>query len=90
MKSKYLMQVTKNGFYYIPVVIAEFNRFLEADLLYVIVQSYNHVIIKTLVFMWNSWLREKFNFCAARVFASINKIFILSGRLASRLSFYEV
>ena len=90
MKSKYLMQVTKNGFYYVSVVIVEFNRFLEADLLYVIVQSFTKYLRLTLVFMWNSWLREKFNFCAARVFASINKIFILSGRLASRLSFYEV
>ena len=90
MKSKYLIQVAKNGFYYVPVVIFEFNRFLEAVLLYVILQSFTKYLRLTLVFMWNSWRREKFNFCVARVFASINKICILSGRLATGLLFYEV
>ena len=91
MKSKYLMRVTNNGFYYAPVVvIVEFNRFLEAVLLYAILQSLTIYLRLTLVFMWNSWIREKFNFCVARVFASINKICILSGRPATGLSFYEV
>ena len=45
------MQVTKNGFYYVSVVIVEFNRFLEADLLYVIVQSFTKYLRLTLVFM---------------------------------------
>ena len=44
----------------------------------------------TLVSMWNSALREKFNFCFSRTFASIDKIFILAGRLGRGLSFREV
>ena len=85
------MQVTNNGFYYVPVVvIVELNWFLEAVLLYVILQSLSKYLRLTLVFMWNSWILEKFNFCVARVFASINKICILSGRLATGLSFYDV
>ena len=44
----------------------------------------------TLVFMQNSALREKFNFCFSRVFAIINKILISTGRLDARLLFYEV
>ena len=39
-----------------------------------------HKISETLVFMWNSALREMFGFCFWRVFVSINKISILSGR----------
>ena len=38
----------------------------------------------------NSGLREKFNFVFSRVFASINKIFILAGGLGTRLLFYKV
>ena len=38
--------------------------------------------------MWNSLLRQKFNICFSRVFASIDKIFILAG--ISGLSFHEV
>ena len=34
---------------------------------------------------WNSALREKFNFCFSRVFASIGKIFLLAGGLGTGL-----
>ena len=44
----------------------------------------------TLVCMWNSTQQEKFNFCFQEFFASIDKVFILAGRLDTRLSFYEV
>ena len=44
----------------------------------------------TLVFMWNSALREKFNCYFWDIFATINKIFILAGRLGTSLSFYGV
>ena len=40
-------------------------------------------------FISNSALREKFNLFFQEFFASINKIFILAGRLGTRLSFYE-
>ena len=43
----------------------------------------------TLVFMWNSALRENFNFCFSRVFCKF-KVFILAGRLGPRSSFCEV
>ena len=46
------MQVTNNGFYYVPVVvIVELNLFLEAVLLYVILQSLSKYLRLTLVFM---------------------------------------
>ena len=44
----------------------------------------------TLVSIWNSALREKFNFCFQQFFSSIDKIIILTGRLGTRLSLYEV
>ena len=53
-------------------------------------QPFTKYLRLTLVFLWNSALREKFNFCFSRVFASIDKISILAGRLGARLSFYEV
>ena len=40
--------------------------------------------------MWNSALREKFYFVFQEFSASINKTFILAGRLDTKLSFYEV
>ena len=49
-----------------------------------------HKISKTnSSFHVNSALREKFNFCFSRAFAIANKIFILAGRLGTRLSFHE-
>ena len=51
MKSKYLIQVAKNGFYYVTVVTVKFNRFLEAVLLYVILQSFTKYLKLALVFM---------------------------------------
>ena len=46
----------------------------------------------TLVFMWSRALRKKFNFSFSRVdnFDRINKMFILTGRLGTRLSLYKV
>ena len=40
--------------------------------------------------MRNIALRETFNFCFSRAFASINKNSILAEKLSSRLLFYEV
>ena len=45
-------------------------------------QSFTKYLRLTLVFMWNSALQE--------FFASINNVFILAGRLGTRLSYYEV
>ena len=53
-------------------------------------QSITIYLNLALVFMWHSTLLQKFNFCFGERFASINKIFILAGRLGIRLSFYEV
>ena len=44
-------------------------------------QSFTKYLRLTLVFMRISVLRETFNFCFSSFFASINKIFILAGRL---------
>ena len=48
-------------------------------------QPFTKFLRLTLLSMWNSALREKFNFC----FSSV-KIFILAGGLGTRLSFYGV
>ena len=43
-----------------------------------------------LVFVWNSALRDRFNFSFQEFFVTIGKIFILAGRLGAGLSFYRV
>ena len=53
-------------------------------------QSFTRCLRLTLIFVWNSALRKKFNFYFSRFFASINKIFILTGGMGTRLLFYEV
>ena len=57
-------------------------------------QSFTKYLRLTLVFMWNTALREKFNFCFQEFFVSIIfvsiKFFIFPGRLCTRLSFYEI
>ena len=50
-------------------------------------QSFTKYLRLTLAFMRNSALREKF---LRKFFDSINKIFILAGKLGTRLLFYEV
>ena len=59
-----------------------FGRRFEAEFV-----DYNNGqnIWEKLVFIWNSALREKFNFCFEGVFASIDKIFFLGGRLGTRV-----
>ena len=47
-------------------------------------QSFTKYLRLTLVFLWNSALWEKFYFCFSRV------VFILAGRLGTRLSFFEL
>ena len=47
--------------------------------IYQLLQSLTKYLRLTLVFMWNKALREKFNFCFSRIFASMYKIFILAG-----------
>ena len=39
---------------------------------------------QTLVILWNSPLREKFNFYFQEIFASMDKIFLLRERLGAR------
>ena len=53
-------------------------------------QSLTKYLRLTLVFMWNSALRESLLSVFQEFFASINKIFILVGGLGARLSFYRV
>ena len=53
-------------------------------------QSWSKYLRQTLVFMWNSTIRKKFNFYFQEFFASIDKILILEVRLGTWLSFYEV
>ena len=77
MKSKYLIQVAKNGFYYVPVVIVKFNRFLEAVLLYVILQSFTKYLRLTLVLCEIADYGKSLISVFQEFFASINKIFIL-------------
>ena len=43
-----------------------------------------------LVFVWNSALRDRFNFSFQEFFVTIGKIFILAGRLGAGLSFYKI
>ena len=59
---------------------------LDASLIEkLILQSLTKYLIQNLVFIWNSALREKFNFYFSAVFASIDKIFILGGKIGTRL-----
>ena len=49
-------------------------------------QPFTKYLRQTLVFMWNSALWEKFNFFSSAVlFANNDKIFILGGKLGTRL-----
>ena len=43
-----------------------------------------------LVFVWNSALRDGFNFSFQEFFVTIGKIFILAGGLGAGLSFYKI
>ena len=43
-----------------------------------------------LVFVWNSALRDGFNFSFQEFFVTIRKIFILAGGLGAGLSFYKI
>ena len=53
-------------------------------------QSLTKYLGVILVFIRNSVLQEKFNFCFSRFFTSINKNCVLVGRLGTRLLFYQV
>ena len=53
-------------------------------------QSFKKYLRLTLVYMRNSTQREMSNFVVQEFLASVNKIFILAGRLDTRLFFYEV
>ena len=48
-------------------------------------QSFAKYLKQTLSFMWSSKVRESFNLYFSSVFFSINKIFILGGRLGTKL-----
>ena len=52
-------------------------KILSRDSNYIL-QSFTKYFRLNLVFMQNSALREKFNFCFSGVFASSNKVFILA------------
>ena len=53
-------------------------------------QSFTKNLTLTLVFMWNSALQKSLISVFQEFFACINKIYILAGRLGTRLSFYEI
>ena len=53
-------------------------------------QSFSKYLRQTLDFMWNSKIQESFNIYISADFASINKIFILRGRMGTSLEFCEV
>ena len=53
-------------------------------------QSLTKYLGVILVFIRNSALQEKFNFCFSRFFISINKNCVLVRRLGTRLLFYQV
>ena len=53
-------------------------------------QTFKKYLKLTLVFMWDIALREIFDFCFSRAFASINKIFVLAGWLGTSLSFHKI
>ena len=53
-------------------------------------QSFTKYLRLTLVFMWTGALQKKFNFCFSTVFARINKIFTLEGRLGTMLKRQKV
>ena len=55
-----------------------------------VLQQLTKCLRLTLVFLRNSTEQEKFSCCFQEFSASINKIFILAGRLGTRLSCYEV
>ena len=64
------------------------RKFHVNTLLITFPQSFKKYLRQTLVFMWNSALREKLYFCFSRVFlASIENNFILVGRLGITLWF---
>ena len=50
-----------------------------------VLQSWTKYLRQTLVFMWNSIIRVNFNSIFQQFFASINKIFLLGGRLGATL-----
>ena len=47
-------------------------------------QSFEKYFWQTLVFMWNSTLWEKNNFCCKKIFTSTDKTFISGGGLSTR------
>ena len=52
--------------------------------------SFTEYFSLTLVFIWNGTLRKSLVSVFQEISASINKIFILAGRLGTRLSFNEI
>ena len=66
-------------------ILKNFAKFTEKHL-----QSCKKYIRKTLVFMWNSTLREKFNFCFSIVSVRIAKVLILGGTLGISMTLDEV
>ena len=66
-------------------ILKNFAKFTAKHL-----QSCKKYIRKTLVFMWNSTLREKFNFCFSIVFVRIAKVLILGGTLGTSMTLDEV
>ena len=59
-------------------------------LFFVHLESVTGYLRLTLVFLWNSRPREKFDYFFRDVFTSINKILNLAGGMGTRLPFYGV
>ena len=55
----------------------------------VLLQPFTKYLRQALVFMWNTALRENFNFFFSSFLLILTKKFILEGRLATRLQFCE-
>ena len=67
------------------------HRFSFAVIRKILLQPFAKYLRLTLISMWNSALQEKFLISVFQeFFTSIDKIFILAGRLGTRLSCYKV
>ena len=70
---------------YVGVIVTSYKLFDLIEL-----QSFTKYLRQTLVFMWNGAQAKSIISIFQEIFASIKKIYILAGRLGTRISFYEV
>ena len=70
---------------YVGVIVASYKLLDLIEL-----QSFTKYLRLTLVFMWNGAQAKSIISIFQEIFAGVKKIYILAGRLGTRLSFYEV